>query len=828
MKQRSLNSHFKIKKNKHTDGIQSGKEKVDIGISEKKMRDTSGDDSKLVILSNGSPNRAKRMPRESEDSADEPEVIGRRVKIEKKKAKVHHDAENNIDILQSFKKSNGKNLKKEKNQEIAKSKMQLNEEDRNGLKCRENKKSPKKDQETQEDVTMIDINELYDDFKAKATDSKSTYSDSQTESKSPVNLEISYKTKSINQSIPKKKNELESLNKISPSSSHAESNLPEQVKISNKTMSVIDSIPIINKEFACEKKTTTFTSQTESKSPEQMKISNKTKSLIESILKNKKQQESAKKTTDSFNYLNFSSSAYKTPVKSDYLLSNINSYQKINNNFSINNSSVKDSISSLTTPNNKPVELKLSQRTIDAVNQLKSERKNNFERNSQKKERVRSESSFSLKYKYEDLIKEERELILPPHYKKLLQSFTELDLIMNHYKMSSRRNAVPVFEDIQQSIESTYKHKFDFKTFAQILYVTPHLFIYKWQKMNLESEDFSLIVDIPKDHHKRLRGENLNNHIITINNQDEEINFTKLQTENYDPAMESLTTAELEERKKVFKNALIAITNHYHGKFLESLDFARDFDPIKLKTWHHGFDLENVTPVPIFEILEKPTIKITSIKEFLETNDIKNSLIKRAIEGINSNISEDNNNFMGVFNNCSNSNANEETQTSSFGNRTGDQHLSILSKYLQPSLLKKIVAKEEAVNISNEFRQYSAQIKREMNKTKEYESFIDNLKTIFIINNSPSISINELIGRLSKAGGMNWSFSEGNYIIIFNNLLLAQIRKIILKLCDIFPNWIRIHEHSNLGTLVIMEKSVSVVEIRKKVSDSHTIELLEN
>ena len=54
MKQKSINSHFKIKKNKHTDGLLSGKEKLDIGISDKKMRDTSGDDTKLVILSKGS------------------------------------------------------------------------------------------------------------------------------------------------------------------------------------------------------------------------------------------------------------------------------------------------------------------------------------------------------------------------------------------------------------------------------------------------------------------------------------------------------------------------------------------------------------------------------------------------------------------------------------------------------------------------------------------------------------------------------------------------------------------------------------------------------
>jgi len=761
MKQKSINSHFKIKKNKHAEGVLSGKEKVDIGISDKKMRDISGDDTKLVILSNGSPNRAKRLPRDSADSSEEPEVIGRRVKIERKKAKLQSDLDNNLDILQSFKKSNGKTLKKEQNEENIRNEDLLKEQEKKSSKTKENKKTVNKDKSNEEDVKMTEINVNYEDSKARTSDTKSIDSFSNIGSRSPVDSKINCKTNSIIESIPKKINEFESTKKITPTLPPSELKLNNQAKISNKTFSLIDSISRMNKGQDYEKKTNILNSQIDSKSPEQIKISSKTQSLIESILKNKKQQESSKKTMDSFNYLNFSSSIYKTPVKSDYISSNINSYQKINNNFSINNTSVKDSGSLNTTPNMKQTELKLSQRTIDAVNQIKTERKNNFERNIQKKERVRSESSFSLKYRYEDLLKEERELILPPHYKKLLQSFTELDLILNHYKMSTKKSSVPVFEEIQHSIESTYKHKFDLRTFLQILYVTPHLFIYKWQKMNLESDDFDLIIDIPKDHLKRLRGENIGNNINHPNTKEEQINLTKLQTENYDPENESLTTAELEERKKVFKNILIEITNNHHIKFLESMDFPKDFDPIKLKTWHHDFDLEKAPQVPIFEILEKPTIKITSIKEFLETNDIKNSLIKRAIEGINNNISEEKNNYIGVFNVNPNTESNEYAQISSNLNRAGDPHLSSLSKYLQPSLLKKIVAKEEAVNISNEYRQYSAQLKREMNKTKEYETFVDKLKTIFIINNSPSIAINELVTRLIKAGGFNWSFSEG-------------------------------------------------------------------
>jgi len=657
MQQRSLNSHFKIKKNKLADGIFSSNEKVDLGLSEKKKNDVSEEKMKLAVQSSGIPTRAKRVPRDSGDSFEEPEIIGKRVKLEKKKSKKEDkkiEAENNNQILQSFKGSNGKV--------------------KNIFQSEENSK------------------------------------------------------------IIEKKALLDKISKISP-------NKQEDV-----VMSVGDHHLMTEKLTPSQSKSSAITN---SNLPKPMDLSSKTKSIIESILKKKSESDSAKKTTETFNYLNYSSAILKTPVKTNNsvnnnifgLSSNNNSFQKINNDFSINNSLIKNSTPITATPN-KPAELKLSQRTLDVINQLKSERKNRFERESVTQERVRSESSFSLKFKYEDLVKEERELILPPHYKKLLQSFTELDLVLNFNKLGNRRNSVPVFEELKQSIESSYKHKFDFKTFLQLLYVTPHLYIYKWQKMNINSEDYSLIIDIPKDHQKRLRGETV---------YDGNTDCKKLQTEIYDPALQALSNAELEERKKVFKNALIAITNESHLKYLESIDFTRDYDAYKLKTWHHEFDLEKVAPIPIFEILEKPTIKITSIEEFLQNNDIKNSLIKRAIAGINTDEDEK----LELRNTIDY----EDTMSIST-NRSADPHLSSLSKYLQPSLLKKIVAKEEAVNISNEFLHYSAVKAKERNKVKEYQSFVDKLKTIFIINNSPSICIDELISRLNHPS--KWSFSEGN------------------------------------------------------------------
>jgi len=105
----------------------------------------------------------------------------------------------------------------------------------------------------------------------------------------------------------------------------------------------------------------------------------------------------------------------------------------------------------------------LSENALKVIRELKQEqRENNFKRNLIKhKERDRSESSFSLKFKYEELIKEERELLLPTSYKRLFVAFEHLDKTLNYFKMS-KSTKIPSFCEIKKSIENTYKEYFIF------------------------------------------------------------------------------------------------------------------------------------------------------------------------------------------------------------------------------------------------------------------------------------------------------------------------------------------------------------------------------
>lgn len=94
-----------------------------------------------------------------------------------------------------------------------------------------------------------------------------------------------------------------------------------------------------------------------------------------------------------------------------------------------------------------------------------------------------------------------------------------------------------------------------------------------------------------------------------------------------------------------------------------------------MKTWHHEFNFEKeVTEIPIFEIEEKPTIHIMKISDYLNENDIKSKLIKRAIEEckLEKNINEQN-----------------ESQSENFN--SGQEN--ILKNYICPNLLQKVKIK---------------------------------------------------------------------------------------------------------------------------------------
>lgn len=276
------------------------------------------------------------------------------------------------------------------------------------------------------------------------------------------------------------------------------------------------------------------------------------------------------------------------------------------------------------------------------------------------------------------------------------------------------------------------------------MYIVPHFFIYKWERIS--SEDYTLIIDIPKDYQSRLTA-----------SYPENFDFISLQTK-FEPIIYSIGNADLDARRKMMKNILMEVTNDHHKQFLESIGFSKEFDPFKLKTWHHEFDLEKVPQVPIFEIQEKPSIRITTIKDFLVENDIKNTLVKRLMEEVNrpeelkeptspipikSCHSEESNSTADNLSTCPN-----------------------LSKYISPALLKKIQAKEEAVNMSKSIFEYSTCKMKKKRGVNDLKEVVEQLKTVFICQKTPTIGLFELVNKIHNSSQnikANYSLGKNQY-----------------------------------------------------------------
>lgn len=155
--------------------------------------------------------------------------------------------------------------------------------------------------------------------------------------------------------------------------------------------------------------------------------------------------------------------------------------------------------------------------------------------------------------KYKDLLKPGRNLGLPVHYSRLLNSFEATDLTLSYLK---RRKVVKTFEAVQRDVEALHKHKYTLTDLQRMLAVLPDCYVVAW----VCNPDPVLILDFPQ-------GE-----------------------------------LDLELRKSEFKARLLDIVRQKHSVFLKSLPSRPQVDPSSHNVWHHGFDLHglpDIEPAPL-------------------------------------------------------------------------------------------------------------------------------------------------------------------------------------------------------------------------------------
>ena len=213
---------------------------------------------------------------------------------------------------------------------------------------------------------------------------------------------------------------------------------------------------------------------------------------------------------------------------------------------------------------------------------------------------------LSLREQYEELLNR-NELILPPKYRLLFKKQNFLDSILseNSVKINNVSNNnlnpaqnVHLYNDIQNEFKKKLNINFNNSDFQQILFIGPFYYIY--QSISKLSKGIEIkCIDIPNDYIQRM---NKKYNLKT--------NFTLMQTPKlYEPIKGEINKAVLEKRKQLFKKILINITVDQHRKFLKENNLPF-FDPIKVKTWHHNFDLKNVNDIGFYDLVEN------NIKEY--------------------------------------------------------------------------------------------------------------------------------------------------------------------------------------------------------------------
>lgn len=496
----------------------------------------------------------------------------------------------------------------------------------------------------------------------------------------------------------------------------------------------------------------------QSYSPKFGDLSSKTKNIIYDILQKKKKKEKPLPKLMQTKILFGQDNSVRFSVD--------NSLEDISNK-------KRTSKASNNTITNKEKPPELSSKAKEIIEKLKEERKNRFLREKEKdknRQLTRSESSFSLRFKYEELIQKRRELPLPPKYKSLFNSFVALDQVINLNKIKAYQQ-ITTIDFLKQSIESSIHRQFNLKTFQQILYIVPHFYIYKYEKIRTidssgnHSNDYQLVIDIPDDFSVRAH---------TIYPFDFDFTAVQMPKGIFNSITSPISQSDTNKRKSIFKNILYEIVNSYHNSFIEKEKIKAPFDPYKTKTWHHKFDLNTMCEdIPMYGIVSKPNSAQVFEKVIFE-NDIKSQIMKDAMSltsDEDKNVYEDN--------------PKKENE---------------LSKYVSLDFIKRIKAKEEAIKLSKEINEHNLRIHSTKNFQVIYQEILKQMKTFFYLSSTGSFELADISEKILNSS------------IIIKDAMVNQekVGKTIIKISKNYPQLIQIKNHSSLGLIVLMSLNIPI------------------
>lgn len=247
--------------------------------------------------------------------------------------------------------------------------------------------------------------------------------------------------------------------------------------------------------------------------------------------------------------------------------------------------------------------------------------------------------------------------------------------------------------DVQASIATTQRKTLTLSMFKQILFLCPDLYDHKWQMMPMVSQ---------------------REPVLTICFKINQSSVSKF----------FLNQEDISARQTILKGAIVEHTAQIHKQFLQGLEQTEMiddifYDPIKIQMWHHKFDPHSnpmITDIPQGSLSAQPqylvTHRSTSVKDFLKTSNMKQTLIQDALRQVSENKKE------------------EPTRTESEISKLEEMS----AKYgISISTLKLVQKKKQAQDQSNNMTQDLIESQSKSSNVMQMHKLLDNLHHQFIM-----------------------------------------------------------------------------------------------
>ena len=335
----------------------------------------------------------------------------------------------------------------------------------------------------------------------------------------------------------------------------------------------------------------------------------------------------------------------------------------------------------------------------------------------------------SMRFRHYSLLQEERELVLPLHYRQIWAMASALDVVINFFKA---RKKLTSFDNLQLAIKQGYHRylyniyiyrNFSLQQFKQILRIVPEFYTHTYVRGESRSE-YIILIDIPEDIDGILSNCNSEDPLSQDQNPQSPAHSQTASTQIETPLLSEDTISQkfyprttqdpiskstINLRREIMKNRLIDLTGKQHLEFIRGLGEDINFDPYVEKCWHSDFRVHDLPPITEAKLKALPDYRFGrpfTVEEFLKESNIKQKMIDIAMNKVDQEVKTEyltpSTHSSNIYSHTQETNISSHSNTPSTSSQISPQvlHFTPLKsniykeenqEYLSSTLLKKVL-----------------------------------------------------------------------------------------------------------------------------------------